>query len=43
MLSLSVCVFFLFPVIFQFSKNRLFQKRGANIGIFKFQCFKLTF
>ena len=36
-------VFLLFPVIFQFSKNSLFQKRGAKIGLFKFQCFKLFF
>ena len=36
-------VFFLFPVIFQLSKNSLFQIRGAKIGFFNFQCFKLIF
>ena len=41
--QLSVCVLFLFPVIFQFSKNSLFQKRGAKIGFSNFQCFKLIF
>ena len=28
---------------FQFSKNSLLQKRGAKIGLFNFQCFKLIF
>ena len=36
-------VFFLFPVIFQFSKKSLFQKRGAKIGFFNFQCFKFFY
>ena len=40
--QLSVCVF-LFSVILQFSKNNLFQKRGAKIGFFNSQCFKLFF
>ena len=35
--------FFLFSVIFQLSKNSLFQKRGAKIVFFNFQCFKLFF
>ena len=35
--------FFLFPIIFQFSKNSLFQKRGAKNGFFNVQCFKLIF
>ena len=35
-------VFFVFSY-FQFSKNSLFQKRGAKIGFFNFQCFKLFF
>ena len=35
--------FVFFPVIFQFSKNSLFQKRGAKIGFFNFQCFKIFF
>ena len=30
--QLSVCVFFLFPVIFQLSKISLFQKKGAKFG-----------
>ena len=41
--QLSVCVLFLFPVICQFSKNSLFQKKGAKIGLFNFQCFQLIF
>ena len=41
--QLSVCVLFLFPVICQFSKNSLFQKKGAKIGFFNFQCFKFKF
>ena len=41
--QLSVCVLFLFPVIFQFSKNSLFQKRGAKNGFFNFQCFNFFF
>ena len=36
-------VFFLFPDICQFSKNSLFQKEGAKIGFFNFQCFSLNF
>ena len=36
-------VFFLFSVIFQLSKNSLFQKKGAKIGFFNFQCFKFFF
>ena len=39
---ISLC-FFLFPVICQFSKNSLFQKRVHKIGFFNFQCFKLNF
>ena len=43
-LSLCVCVcFFLFPIIWQFSKNSLFQKKGAKIGFFNFLCFKFKF
>ena len=38
--QLSFCVFFLCPIIWQFSKNSLFQKKGAKIGFFNFQCFK---
>ena len=41
--QLSFCVFFLSPIIRQFSKNSLFQKKGAKIGFFKFQCFKFKF
>ena len=41
--QLSFCVFFLSPIIRQFSKNSLFQKKGAKIGFFKFQCFKYKF
>ena len=36
-------VFFLCPIIWQLSKNILFQKMGAKIGFFKFLCFKLIF
>ena len=39
-LSFSV---FLCPLIWQLSKNSLFQKKGAKIGFFKFLCFKLIF
>ena len=39
-----VCVcFFLFPIIWQFSKNSLFQKKGAKIGFSNFLCFKFKF
>ena len=41
--QLSSCVFFLFPIIWQFSKNSLFQKKGAKIGFFNFLCFKFKF
>ena len=41
--QLSFCVFFLSPIIRQFSKNSLFQKKGAKIGFFKSQCFKFKF
>ena len=37
------CVFFLCPIICQFSKNSLFQKKGAKIGFFNFLCFKFKF
>ena len=37
------CVFFWRPVIWQFSKNSLFQKKGAKIGFFNFLCFNLKF
>ena len=30
--QLSFCVFFLSPIFWQFSKNSLFQKKGAKIG-----------
>ena len=36
---ISLC-FFLFSVIFQLSKNSLFQRRGAKNVFFNFQCFK---
>ena len=39
-LSFSV---FLCPIIWQLSKNSLFQKMGAKIGFFKFLCLKLIF
>ena len=43
-LSLCVCVcVFLFPIISQFSKNCLFQKKGARIGFFNFLCFEFKF
>ena len=38
--QLSFCVFFLSPIFWQFSKNSLFQKKGAKFGFFNFQCFK---
>ena len=41
--QLSFSVFFLCPIIWQLSKNSLFQKMGAKIGFFKFLCFKLIF
>ena len=37
--QLSFCGF-LCPIIWQFSKHSLFQKKGAKIGFFNFQCFK---
>ena len=37
------CVCFLFPIIWQFSKHSLFQKKGAKIGFFNFLCFKFKF
>ena len=36
-------VFFLCPIIWQFSRNSLFRKKGAKIGFFNFQCFKFKF
>ena len=39
---ISLC-FFLFSVIFQLSKNSLFQKRVQKLVFLKFQCFKLFF
>ena len=41
--QLSFSVFFLCPIIWQLSKNSLFQKMGAKIGFFKFLCFELIF
>ena len=41
--QLSFCVFFWCPIFWQFSKNSLFQKKGAKIGFFNFQCFKFKF
>ena len=41
--QLSFGVFFLCPIIWQLSKNSLFQKMGAKIGFFNFLCFKLIF
>ena len=41
--QLSFCVFFLSPILWQFSENSLFQKRGAKIGFSNFQCFKFRF
>ena len=41
--QLSFCVFFLSPIFWQFSKNSLFQKKGAKIGFSNFQCFKFKF
>ena len=38
--QLSFCVFFLSPIFWQFSKNSLFQKKGAKFGFSNFQCFK---
>ena len=38
--QLSFCLFFLSPIFWQFSKNSLFQKKGAKFGFFNFQCFK---
>ena len=38
--QLSFCVFFLCPIIWQLSKNSLFQKKGAKIGFFNYLCFK---
>ena len=38
--SVIILCFFLCPIIWQFSKNSLFQKKGAKIGFFNFQCFK---
>ena len=37
--QLSCCVFFV-PNYLAISKNSLFQKKGAQIGLFNFQCFK---
>ena len=34
--QLSFCVFLLSPIFWQFSKNSLFQKKGATIGFFNF-------
>ena len=41
--SVIILCFFLCPIIWQFSKNSLFQKKGAKIGLFNFQCFKFKF
>ena len=41
--QLSFSVFLLCPIIWQLSKNSLFQKMGAKIGFFNFLCFKLIF
>ena len=40
--QLSFCVCFLWPIIWQFSKNRVFQKRVQKLLVFffKFLCFK---
>ena len=38
----SVIILCFFPVICQFSKNSLFQKKGAKLGFSKFLCFKLN-
>ena len=38
-----IIVCFLFPIISQFSKNSLFQKKGAKIGFFNFLCFEFKF
>ena len=40
--QLSLC-FLLFPIIWQFSENSLFQQKGAEIGFFNFLCFKFEF
>ena len=40
--QLSFRVFFV-PIIWQFSKNSLSQKKGAKIVFFNFQCFKFKF
>ena len=42
-IQLSFCVFFLSPILWQFSENSLFQKKGAKIGFSNFQCFKFRF
>ena len=36
-------MFFWCPIIWQLSKNSLFQKKGAKNGVFKFLCFKLSY
>ena len=41
--TIVILCFFLCPIIWQLSKNSLFQKKGAKIGFFKFLCFKLIF
>ena len=40
--QLSFCVFG-GPIVWQFSKNSLFKKKGARIGFFNFLCFKFKF
>ena len=41
--TVIILCFFLCPIIWQLSKNSLFQKKGAKNGFFKFLCFKLIF
>ena len=38
-----ILCFLLCPIIWQFSKNSLFQKKGAKIWFFNFQCLSLNF
>ena len=39
----SVIILFLCPIVWQFSKNNHFQKKGAEIRFFKFLSFKFIF
>ena len=41
--QLSFCVFFLSPIFWQFSKNSLFQKKGAKFGFPIFSVLSLNF